>query len=168
MVHRLERLCRLKTFCLWLKESQTCGNFNKIPAVCISSHPSIRRSVSVSASSPSKCDGVELSFSSGKRQFCNVNTIFPYGFTFPALVFFAGAVEFSFVLLILSHGAQTKHKFLSAHGHLTHNRLTFHFLHHHSRPFLSFITLKLRVYLKKHNSRAIQLPETAPLSIFKN
>lgn len=81
----------------------TCGNFRSIPAVCINSQPKMRRSVSVSASNPSMLDGVFSSFSSGKRQFCNVKTIFPYGFwlllfaELPILLEFVE--EFSFPLI---------------------------------------------------------------------
>lgn len=56
----------------------TWGNFSKIPAVWINSHPKIRKSISVSRSKPSNCDGVCSNFVSGSKQFSSDITICPY------------------------------------------------------------------------------------------
>lgn len=52
----------------------TCGNLSSMPAVWIHSQPTILRSTSVSKSSPSIMDGVDVSFSLGSNTLLNVNS----------------------------------------------------------------------------------------------
>lgn len=55
----------------------TCGNFSNMPEIWISSQPRIRKSVSVSLSKPSCCDGVSCNLLSESKQFSSVNVILP-------------------------------------------------------------------------------------------
>lgn len=55
----------------------TCGSFNRMPAIWISSQPKMRRSVSTSLLRPSCCDGVSWILLSDSRQFSSVRIILP-------------------------------------------------------------------------------------------